>query len=1027
MSRESGKVIFGKKSVFGKHVTKSDFIKRSTSAPPKDVEYEEEEELTPTSDFRSDPNYIEFYSKNKNLNPRLPPPLKKGWVSWNPELVREGFKKESSDEIYGDGVSSGLKVLPKSVGNKKRLLDKKGKKSVLSRIQMDFPRTPSPVYQRGNDEENSDEDEIVQIEENDEEESEESEHDFEDDQDLVDEVVKRVVQKHKSESLSSSPSSSINQSLDQPLPHHVNVNVQYDDRQDDVPKSNPLSFPSEKIPHQVFTDGRDFHFDNNNFQQQQQSFPQQQQGYGNQYQHPKEEMYNPRSFSTASDNSSYFNRQTNSMVKTTVYSGPFNNNRRGVDQNQFSNYSNFQTTNYISSSPPYHLQNNNNNNNINNFRSQESSLIYGGGRSAPSSYGFRREDNNTMEMNMNQSNNINGPQGMPLNNGYNYMRNTSNGFQNNNEMNPSRSSYPYGGMGDRGGLGSRGRGRGFQRVPVDYFIKDRRNSSGGEYYKGNFNNEQRNNHLSQMQHQFPPPSSISSSLPSSSSFSSSPSFSPHRYGMNGGYSDNRNAMRRDLKSKNNLMNMNHPSSRERTRSHGGYVNRFHPLSAPGSRGVGNDIRKDKNEMNSGMPRQRMNSNSSSGSITKNVVRKNFVNLSVGAQKLLEQIRIENKIREYTLTLSDIVEYVVELSKDQVGSRFIQKQLEEISMYNGLGMKGRKGRFGNGGFSQQNSSGVPLDQNPSVIDEVFENILPYSIDLMKDVFGNYVIQKFFEFGNENQIHLLCQNFKGHVLELTLQTYGCRVIQKALDVISDEEDKFIISDELENSVLHCVNDQNGNHVIQKCVEKLSPEYVGFILNEFKGNVREQAMHAYGCRVIQRILEFCTETQKRPVLREICAHVEILVRDQYGNYVVQHVLKHRNNHVVGRRGIVKEEYGEDVDMTHSIIQEIALNVVEFSFNKFASNVIEKCFEYGKESEKAIVIQQIVDEEKETQIVFEMMKHQYANYVIQKMIELSDQPNRRKLIDIMIPYIPHLKGTPYGKHILSCLNRYGDRTLEM
>lgn len=48
-----------------------------------------------------------------------------------------------------------------------------------------------------------------------------------------------------------------------------------------------------------------------------------------------------------------------------------------------------------------------------------------------------------------------------------------------------------------------------------------------------------------------------------------------------------------------------------------------------------------------------------------------------------------------------------------------------------------------------------------------------------------------------------------------------------------------------------------------------------------------HPYGCRVIQRILEHCTPEQTAPILDEMHQHVEQLIQDQYGNYVIQHVL--------------------------------------------------------------------------------------------------------------------------------------------
>ena len=47
------------------------------------------------------------------------------------------------------------------------------------------------------------------------------------------------------------------------------------------------------------------------------------------------------------------------------------------------------------------------------------------------------------------------------------------------------------------------------------------------------------------------------------------------------------------------------------------------------------------------------------------------------------------------------------------------------------------------------------------------------------------------------------------------YGCRVIQKALEVVAPERQATLVR-ELEGNVMKCVKDQNGNHVIQKCIE-------------------------------------------------------------------------------------------------------------------------------------------------------------------------------------------------------------------
>ena len=42
------------------------------------------------------------------------------------------------------------------------------------------------------------------------------------------------------------------------------------------------------------------------------------------------------------------------------------------------------------------------------------------------------------------------------------------------------------------------------------------------------------------------------------------------------------------------------------------------------------------------------------------------------------------------------------------------------------------------------------------------------------------------------------------------------------------------ELDGHVLKCVKDQNGNHVVQKCIECVEPAALQFIVDAFRGQV-------------------------------------------------------------------------------------------------------------------------------------------------------------------------------------------------
>lgn len=279
-----------------------------------------------------------------------------------------------------------------------------------------------------------------------------------------------------------------------------------------------------------------------------------------------------------------------------------------------------------------------------------------------------------------------------------------------------------------------------------------------------------------------------------------------------------------------------------------------------------------------------------------------------------------------------------------------------------------------------------------------------LSLMTDVFGNYVIQRLFEYGLPHHQKALIRVLSGNVLSLSLQTYGCRVIQKALEV-SDESDQRLISMELDGNVLRCVLDQNGNHVIQKCIERIPPHNVRFIVHSFVGSVHNLAVHAYGCRVIQRILEYCEDHHDviAPVLDEILEHVQQLVRDQFGNYVVQHVL------ING-----KPKYQS------AIIDGLRTEMVPLSQHKFASNVVEKMFQYGSQQDRDNIISSLlqVTPEGSTPLMI-MVKDQYANYVVQKILDLADDRQKHQLVDHIRPHMASLRRFTYGKHIISRIEK--------
>jgi pumilio RNA-binding family len=217
--------------------------------------------------------------------------------------------------------------------------------------------------------------------------------------------------------------------------------------------------------------------------------------------------------------------------------------------------------------------------------------------------------------------------------------------------------------------------------------------------------------------------------------------------------------------------------------------------------------------------------------------------------------------------------------------------------------------------------------------------------------------------------------------------------------DVDQQTQLVSELDGHVMRCVRDQNGNHVIQKCIECVPPDRIHFIISAFYGQVLVLSTHPYGCRVIQRVLEHCTDDQKqRGIMEEILRSTCSLAQDQYGNYVVQHVLEHGRAH-------------ERSD----IITKLAGQIVQMSQHKFASNVIEKCLEFGGPAERQILISEMLGHTDENEPLQAMMKDQFANYVVQKVLETCDDQQREMLLSRIRVHLHALKKYTYGKHIVA------------
>eukprot|EP00929_Paragymnodinium_shiwhaense_P007564 TRINITY_DN11147_c0_g2_i1.p1 TRINITY_DN11147_c0_g2~~TRINITY_DN11147_c0_g2_i1.p1 ORF type:complete len:560 (-),score=92.94 TRINITY_DN11147_c0_g2_i1:138-1817(-) len=259
------------------------------------------------------------------------------------------------------------------------------------------------------------------------------------------------------------------------------------------------------------------------------------------------------------------------------------------------------------------------------------------------------------------------------------------------------------------------------------------------------------------------------------------------------------------------------------------------------------------------------------------------------------------------------------------------------------------------------------------------LLPKVVTFSMDTFGNHVVQRFLtSLERPEQRRMLGAAFVGQVRLLSFHSYGCRVIQKAFQLLP-RPDAIALTRELESHVWECIQDSCANYVLQKVIEEFGSERAGFIIEAIQGRIGVVARHMHGCRVLQWIVERCPPEQIACILDEVVKNAQELATDTFAIFVVQHVLEY-SSRPVDRQILM------DVVRTH---------LLAFSCHKCASHLVEKALAVATPVELESIVDVLISPAgvREAPISI-MMGDRFGNYIVQRTLALSTGRCREVLV---------------------------------
>lgn len=331
---------------------------------------------------------------------------------------------------------------------------------------------------------------------------------------------------------------------------------------------------------------------------------------------------------------------------------------------------------------------------------------------------------------------------------------------------------------------------------------------------------------------------------------------------------------------------------------------------------------------------------------------------------------DSMARFNTVPFEQLKPEILSLCTDQHGCRFLQRKLDE--------------------------------RDEETVKAIFEEVHPSIVKLMTDPFGNYLCQKLLENCNDEQRTVLIGNCMSSMTQIALNQHGTRALQKMIEYVSTPQQTQMIIDAMRFDVVQLIQDLNGNHVIQKCLNHLSSLDAQFIFDAVGQHCVPVGTHRHGCCVLQRCVDHASGAQKRELVHQISNHAFSLVQDPFGNYVVQYILDLHD------KGFIEP-----------LCQHFQGNVVFLSKQKFSSNVIEKCIRVASDESRRCLVQEIIPPSE----LEKLLRDSFANYVVQTAFDYAEEDQRLALANNLRPILPSIRHTPYGRRLQSKLQEFDGR----
>jgi hypothetical protein len=166
----------------------------------------------------------------------------------------------------------------------------------------------------------------------------------------------------------------------------------------------------------------------------------------------------------------------------------------------------------------------------------------------------------------------------------------------------------------------------------------------------------------------------------------------------------------------------------------------------------------------------------------------------------------------------------------------------------------------------------------------------ALNLIKDINGNRIIQCIIQnIKNKEFLSPLYKEINENIVEILKTKSGCCVFSKILSNII-EEDLNIMIDTIFNKIDNLINDEFGNISLKRIIKLNNENYNNKIFEFIKDNLILLSCQKFSSNVIDACIDNNTSLKGKIInkLIENENNINILILDQFGNYIIQNALQ-------------------------------------------------------------------------------------------------------------------------------------------